>query len=104
MIRRTSLIALELIAGLVCVVAIAGAILFAMPIAEVMLGLGTAGPVHFIVGTLGAGLVAAGLSGRWKLFWQTTIATVAMVGVYWWALPTFEPHRLTSEAVWAPRA
>lgn len=44
--------------------AIAGAILFAMPIAEVMLGLGTAGPVHFIVGTLGAGLVAAGLSGR----------------------------------------
>ena len=34
--------------------AIAGAVLFAMPIAEVMLGLGTAGPVHFIVGTLGA--------------------------------------------------
>lgn len=44
--------------------AIAGAILFAMPVAEVMLGLGIAGPVHFIVGTLGAGLAAAGLSGR----------------------------------------
>ena len=44
--------------------AIAGAILLAMPFAEVALGLGSAGPVHFIVGTLGAGLLAAGLSGR----------------------------------------
>ncbi len=43
---------------------IAGAVLFAMPIAEVTLGLGSAGPIHFIVGILGAGLVAAGLSGR----------------------------------------
>jgi hypothetical protein len=43
---------------------VAGAVLFAMPVAEVMLGLGTAGPVHFIVGILGAGLLAVGLSGR----------------------------------------
>lgn len=43
---------------------IAGAILFAMPFAEISLGLGVAGPVHFIVGMLGAALVAAGLSGR----------------------------------------
>ena len=43
---------------------IAGALLFAMPVAEVTLGLGVAGPVHFIVGTLGAALAAAGLSGR----------------------------------------
>src|SRR5690348_13477190 len=33
-----------------------------------------------------------GLSGKKKLFWQTLIATVAMVGVYVWALPTFDPH------------
>ena len=32
-----------------------------------------------------------GLAGRKKLFWQTAIAAVAVVGVYWWALPTFEP-------------
>jgi hypothetical protein len=44
--------------------AIAGAILFGMPIAEVMLGLGSPGPVHFIVGTLGVGMIAAALSGR----------------------------------------
>lgn len=43
---------------------IGGAILFAMPIAEILLGMGVAGPVHFIVGMLGAALVAAGLSGR----------------------------------------
>jgi len=41
-----------------------GAILFAMPVAEVALGLGVAGPVHFVVGTLGLALAAAGLSGR----------------------------------------
>jgi hypothetical protein len=44
--------------------AIAGAILFSMPVAELLLGAGTAGPVHFIVGALGAGLIAAGLSRR----------------------------------------
>ena len=44
--------------------AIAGTILLAMPLAEVMLGLGSAGPVHFIVGTLGAGMIAAAVSGR----------------------------------------
>jgi hypothetical protein len=38
--------------------AVAGAILFAMPLVELIYGLGSAGPVHFIVGTLGAGLVA----------------------------------------------
>jgi hypothetical protein len=43
---------------------IAGAILFTMPVAEILLGMGVAGPVHFIVGTLGAALIAAGLSGR----------------------------------------
>lgn len=44
--------------------AIAGAILFAMPVTEVMVGLGTPGPVHFVVGTLGIGLIAAALTGR----------------------------------------
>ena len=44
--------------------AIAGTILFAMPVAELVLGPGTAGPVHFIVGALGAGLLAAGFSRR----------------------------------------
>lgn len=44
--------------------AVAGAILLAMPILEVALGVGVAGPLHFIVGMLGAALVAAGVSGR----------------------------------------
>src|SRR5688572_3030534 len=44
--------------------AVAGAILFAMPVAEVMVGLGSPGPVHFIVGTLGVGMIVAALSGR----------------------------------------
>ena len=44
--------------------AIAGAILFAIPVAEVMLGLGSPGPVHFIVATLSVGMIAAALSGR----------------------------------------
>ncbi len=42
--------------------AISGAILFALPLAEVLYGLGTPGPVHFIVGSLGLALL--GLSGR----------------------------------------
>ncbi len=44
--------------------AIAGAILVAMPILEVALGVGVPGPLHFIVGMLGAALLAAGLSRR----------------------------------------
>jgi hypothetical protein len=43
---------------------IAGAVLFAIPVAEVALGYGTAGPVHYIVGTLGVALIAAALTGR----------------------------------------
>ena len=42
--------------------AIAGATLFALPLVEVLYGLGTPGPVHFIVGSLGVALL--GLSGR----------------------------------------
>jgi hypothetical protein len=44
--------------------AIAGAILFAMPVTEVMVGLGSPGPIHFVIGTLGVGMIAAALSGR----------------------------------------
>jgi hypothetical protein len=44
--------------------AIAGTVLFAMPVLEVLLGMGTPGPVHFVVATLGATLIA--LSGRWR--------------------------------------
>jgi hypothetical protein len=42
--------------------AIAGTVLFAMPVIEVYYGFGTPGPVHFIVGALGLALL--GLSGR----------------------------------------
>lgn len=42
--------------------AFAGALLFAMPLVEVLYGINAPGPVHFIVGTLGLGLVA--LSGK----------------------------------------
>jgi len=41
-----------------------------------------------------------GLAGRKKLFWQTLIATVAMVGVYLWALPTFDPQIAESQPIW----
>jgi hypothetical protein len=45
--------------------AIAGALLFAMPVLDVFLGVGgTPGAVHVIVGTLGAMLIA--LSGKWQ--------------------------------------
>jgi hypothetical protein len=44
--------------------AIAGAILFAMPFSEVMVRWENPGPVHFIVGTLGVGMIVAALSGR----------------------------------------
>lgn len=42
--------------------AIAGAVLFAMPVLEVLYGWGTPGPVHLVVGSLGIVLVT--LSGR----------------------------------------
>lgn len=41
---------------------IAGTVLFAIPLVEVMYGLGNPGPVHFIVGSIGLALIA--LSGR----------------------------------------
>ena len=44
--------------------AIAGAVLFAMPMLDVLLGVASPGAVHLIVGTFGAALIA--LSGRWQ--------------------------------------
>lgn len=44
--------------------AIAGAVLFAMPVLDVLVGVGTPGAVHLIVGTFGAMLIA--LSGKWQ--------------------------------------
>jgi hypothetical protein len=44
--------------------AIAGAVLFAMPVLEVFIGIGSPGPVHLLVGTMGAVLIA--LSGTWQ--------------------------------------
>ena len=41
--------------------AIAGAVLFAMPVLDVVLGIGKPGAVHLVVGTFGATLIA--LSG-----------------------------------------
>ena len=43
--------------------AIAGAVLFTMPVLDVILGAGSGGVVHLIVGSFGAALIA--LSGRW---------------------------------------
>jgi hypothetical protein len=42
--------------------AIAGAVLFAMPLLEVLYGLGSPGPVHLVIGSFGLAPVA--LSGR----------------------------------------
>jgi len=42
--------------------AIAGAVLFAMPLVEVLYGLASPGPVHFVIGSLGLALIA--FSGR----------------------------------------
>ena len=42
--------------------AIAGAVLFAMPVMEVFYGFNAPGPVHFVVGSLGLALLL--LSGR----------------------------------------
>jgi hypothetical protein len=44
--------------------AVAGAVLFAVPVLDVILGAGSPGLVHFLVGTFGAALVA--LSGAWQ--------------------------------------
>jgi hypothetical protein len=44
--------------------AIAGGLLFAMPAMDVLLGTGSLGLVHFIVGSFGATLVA--LSATWR--------------------------------------
>jgi len=44
--------------------AIAGAVLFSMPLLDVFVGVGSAGPVHLLVGTMGAVLIA--LSGTWQ--------------------------------------
>ena len=38
--------------------AIAGTMLFAMPVLDVLLGVGSPGAVHLIVGTFGAALIA----------------------------------------------
>ena len=43
--------------------AIAGAVLFTMPVLDVVLGAGSYGMVHLVVGSFGAALIA--LSGRW---------------------------------------
>jgi hypothetical protein len=44
--------------------AIAGAVLFTMPVLDVFIGIGSAGPVHLLVGTTGAVLIA--ISGIWQ--------------------------------------
>ncbi len=44
--------------------AVAGGLLLSMPALDVLLGTGTPGLVHFIVGTFGATLLA--LSGTWR--------------------------------------
>ena len=44
--------------------AIAGAVLFTMPLLDAFIGVGSAGPVHFLVGTMGAVLIA--VSGTWQ--------------------------------------
>jgi hypothetical protein len=45
--------------------ALAGAVLFAMPVLDVFLGVGgSPGALHLIVGTLGAMLIA--VSGKWQ--------------------------------------
>ena len=44
--------------------AIAGAVLFSMPVMDVLLGNASPGLVHFIVGSFGATLIA--LAGTWR--------------------------------------
>lgn len=44
--------------------ALAGAMLLSIPTTEVLYGMASPGPVHFIVGSLGLALVV--LSGRWR--------------------------------------
>jgi hypothetical protein len=43
--------------------AIAGAVLFALPLLDVMMGTGRMGLVHLLVGTFGVALIA--LAGKW---------------------------------------
>jgi hypothetical protein len=43
---------------------IAGAVLFAMPVLDVFVGIGSPGALHLLVGTMGAMLIA--LSGAWQ--------------------------------------
>jgi hypothetical protein len=43
---------------------IAGSVLFTLPLLDVLLGMGSAGAVHLIVGTFGATLIA--LSRNWR--------------------------------------
>ena len=44
--------------------AVAGAVLFSMPLLDASIGAGSAGPVHLLVGTIGAVLIA--VSGTWQ--------------------------------------
>lgn len=44
--------------------AIAGAILCAMPLVDMLLGPGGSSPLHWIVGVMGAALLLASLAGR----------------------------------------
>jgi hypothetical protein len=44
--------------------AIAGAILCAMPLADMLLDPGRPGPLHFVVGAMGVLLMLASLAGR----------------------------------------
>lgn len=39
-----------------------------------------------------------GLAGRKKLLWQAIIATIALVGTYYWALPSFHPVHVEAAA------
>ena len=44
--------------------AVAGAILCAMPLADILLDPGRSGPLHVVVGVMGASLMLASLAGR----------------------------------------
>jgi hypothetical protein len=46
--------------------AIAGAILSAMPLADMLLDPGRSGPIHLVVGVMGALLMLVSLAGRWS--------------------------------------
>jgi hypothetical protein len=44
--------------------AIAGALLFTIPVLDVFIGVGSPGPLHLLVGTMGGVLIA--VSGMWQ--------------------------------------